>query len=338
MQVQPQFLGSYPSAIPRSMSSHPHLTTSISETQWHQSSDSSSATASQIYSMLNQSPALIDYSPSRGSSDSSFGNYNAGHLPSVQSGNAGEYLDYSPQVDSSTGPSRGIATRRKARTQANQQMPIGRGNREPQACFSRVLAAFCSLNMFLQTHTNLSLMYNVQSSPASRPQTPGSFSEANHFPSQPSHLNIMHTHNAFHPVLDATAQGQSYDQWGQAPPSQSRSRSTSTSDVRSVSPAGSSGTTISSSHSGQQSHSSFPRSRESPSDEPRTKGRKMRLCNGDRKRMCQMHLDNPEWKQEQLAKMFDVERSTVSKILKNKDSWLTVKDVNSHRVAKHRYS
>lgn len=54
--------------------------------------------------------------------------------------------------------------------------------------------------------------------------------------------------------------------------------------------------------------------------------------------MCQTHLDHPDWKQEQLARMFDVERSTVSKILKNKESWLAVADVNSHRVAKHRPS
>lgn len=83
---------------------------------------------------------------------------------------------------------------------------------------------------------------------------------------------------------------------------------------------------------------SLPYSHAISSDEPRTKGRKMRLCNGDRKRMCQMHLDNPDWKQEQLAKLFDVERSTVSKILKNKETWLAVADVNSHRVAKHRYA
>jgi hypothetical protein len=62
----------------------------------------------------------------------------------------------------------------------------------------------------------------------------------------------------------------------------------------------------------------------------------MRLCNGDRKKMCLEHLANPELKQEQLAQMFSVERSTVSKILKNKDKWIAVPEADINRVAKHR--
>lgn len=138
MQVQPQFLGSFspPSTIPRSMSNHPHLTSTISESHWHQSSDSTSATASQIYSMLNQSPNLVDYSPTRTSPDSSYGNYNAGHMsPSIPAGQSSEYFDYTPQMDGSTGPSRGNISRRKARTHASQHLPIGRSNRDNQARF-----------------------------------------------------------------------------------------------------------------------------------------------------------------------------------------------------------
>lgn len=181
-------------------------------------------------------------------------------------------------------------------------------------------------------------MYNAPSSSRSRPQSPSSFPEGSHFQPQSSHLNIVHTHDTFHPSLNG--QEHDYGQWSNTPSSHTRSRSTSTSDVRSVSPTGSVGsalTSLSSSHSGQNSHSSLSYSNAPMVDEPRAKGRKMRLCNGDRKKMCQMHLDNPEWKQEQLAKLFDVERSTVSKILKNKESWLAVADINSHRVAKHRY-
>ena len=63
----------------------------------------------------------------------------------------------------------------------------------------------------------------------------------------------------------------------------------------------------------------------------------MRLCNGDRKKMCLEHINNPELKQEQLAQMFSVERSTVSKILKNKDKWMAVPEADINRVAKHRY-
>jgi len=62
----------------------------------------------------------------------------------------------------------------------------------------------------------------------------------------------------------------------------------------------------------------------------------MRLCNGDRKKMCLEHITNPELKQEQLAQMFNVERSTVSKILKNKDKWMAVPEADINRVAKHR--
>jgi transcriptional regulator with XRE-family HTH domain len=64
----------------------------------------------------------------------------------------------------------------------------------------------------------------------------------------------------------------------------------------------------------------------------------MRLFNGDRKRMCIQHLENPNWNQEKLAKMFSVERSTVSKILKAKDKWMNVSDADINRVAKHRPS
>ena len=53
--------------------------------------------------------------------------------------------------------------------------------------------------------------------------------------------------------------------------------------------------------------------------------------------MCEKHRDNPELKQDQLAQMFSVERSTVSKILKNSKKWLAVQEVDINRVAKHRY-
>lgn len=51
---------------------------------------------------------------------------------------------------------------------------------------------------------------------------------------------------------------------------------------------------------------------------------KKRLTVGDRKLVCQRHLENPTQKQEQLAREFGVERSTVSKILKEKDKWLSM--------------
>lgn len=53
---------------------------------------------------------------------------------------------------------------------------------------------------------------------------------------------------------------------------------------------------------------------------------KKRLTVGDRKLVCQRHLENPTQKQEQLAREFGVERSTVSKILKEKEKWLSMPD------------
>ncbi|PWN19814.1 hypothetical protein BCV69DRAFT_278069 [Microstroma glucosiphilum] len=51
---------------------------------------------------------------------------------------------------------------------------------------------------------------------------------------------------------------------------------------------------------------------------------KKRLTVGDRKLVCLRHLENPTQKQEQLAREFGVERSTVSKILKEKEKWLSM--------------
>jgi hypothetical protein len=51
---------------------------------------------------------------------------------------------------------------------------------------------------------------------------------------------------------------------------------------------------------------------------------KKRLTVGDRKLVCQRHLESPTQKQEQLAREFGVERSTVSKILKEKEKWLSM--------------
>jgi hypothetical protein len=97
-------------------------------------------------------------------------------------------------------------------------------------------------------------------------------------------------------------------------------------------------TSVSSSNSGQKNHLFPPLAQPLLPEEPRPKFRKMRLFNGDRKRMCIEHLEHPDWKQEKLAKRFSVERSTVSKILKHKEKWMNVPDADIHRVAKHRPS
>lgn len=62
----------------------------------------------------------------------------------------------------------------------------------------------------------------------------------------------------------------------------------------------------------------------------------MRLWSTDRKKICVFHRDNPGLKQEEIALHFGVERSTVSKILKEKDRWLNVRDDEKLEVAKWR--
>ncbi|KAL6713375.1 hypothetical protein ACLMJK_008840 [Lecanora helva] len=46
------------------------------------------------------------------------------------------------------------------------------------------------------------------------------------------------------------------------------------------------------------------------------------LSDSDRRRMCEYHSDNPSVKQTEIGNMFGVERSTVSKVLRNKDKYL----------------
>jgi DNA-binding LacI/PurR family transcriptional regulator len=57
----------------------------------------------------------------------------------------------------------------------------------------------------------------------------------------------------------------------------------------------------------------------------------------DRKAICQYHLDFPSARQEDIAARYGVERSTISKILKQKEKWMNVPEAESLRVAKHRH-
>lgn len=68
----------------------------------------------------------------------------------------------------------------------------------------------------------------------------------------------------------------------------------------------------------------------------KSKQRKQRLCNVDRKAICQHHQEFPTARQEDIAAKFGVERSTISKILKNKNKWLNMPAHETERVSKHR--
>jgi len=67
------------------------------------------------------------------------------------------------------------------------------------------------------------------------------------------------------------------------------------------------------------------------------KPRKQRLFNHQRKEICLYHQENPGIRQEDIANKWGVERSTVSKILKQKSKWLNVPDGEEPHTAKHRY-
>jgi hypothetical protein len=122
----------------------------------------------------------------------------------------------------------------------------------------------------------------------------------------------------------------------------SRSASSySTSNPRSASPAlsvASALTSISSATSAPNSQTfpAFPLPSPPGAVIPRAKQRKQRLFNVDRKAICIYHQDNPNARQEDIAARYGVERSTISKILKNKTKWMNVPEDEDMRVAKHR--
>ena len=69
---------------------------------------------------------------------------------------------------------------------------------------------------------------------------------------------------------------------------------------------------------------------------PRVKHKKQRLCNAQRKEICLYAEQNPNARQEDMAMLWQVERSTVSKILKNRDKWLRLPQDDYNYIAKHR--
>jgi hypothetical protein len=119
----------------------------------------------------------------------------------------------------------------------------------------------------------------------------------------------------------------------------SRTRSTSYFEGRPHSPALSttSGVTNSSytfDNSTSADQSNIPASRAIV----REKHKKHRLRDFDRKSICIYHLTNPNARQEDIGAHFGVERSTISKILKEKDRWLSISEEDEcDQSAKHKY-
>ncbi|KAF8635997.1 hypothetical protein AX15_000159 [Amanita polypyramis BW_CC] len=71
---------------------------------------------------------------------------------------------------------------------------------------------------------------------------------------------------------------------------------------------------------------------------PRVKHKKQRLCNQQRRDICLYAEAHPNARQEDMASLWQVERSTVSKILKNRDKWLRLSQDEHNYIAKHRTS
>lgn len=115
----------------------------------------------------------------------------------------------------------------------------------------------------------------------------------------------------------------------------SRTRSATNTDLHPHSPA-------LSTHSGRTSHPS-PRvasRRDATSARSKRKERhhKHKLSDQDRKAICIYHQEHPNARQEDIGTVFGVERSTISKILKDKDRWLNISDDDraSELSSKHR--
>jgi hypothetical protein len=86
----------------------------------------------------------------------------------------------------------------------------------------------------------------------------------------------------------------------------------------------------------QQSSAGPPESSKSRRDPP-LKHTKHRLRDADRKNICLYHLSHPHARQEDIGSVFGVERSTISKILKEKDKWLNLTEEESNDpLSKHR--
>ncbi|KAF6222683.1 hypothetical protein HO133_000730 [Letharia lupina] len=66
----------------------------------------------------------------------------------------------------------------------------------------------------------------------------------------------------------------------------------------------------------------------SPKEKPTQSSSRRTLTDSDRRKMCEYHNENPNVKQTEIGAMFGVERSTVSKVLRNKDKYLVQEEGN----------
>ncbi|KAJ7095958.1 Tc5 transposase DNA-binding domain-containing protein [Mycena belliarum] len=217
------------------------------------------------------------------------------------------------ELDSSIGPSR-VLTRRQ-RAALEQHAPLARRPQPYDPALQRMYPASIS-----------------------RPQTPPNhdYQQRETLSLNVSATPIVQPSPSYHPLTPSSS-ASPYSTYGFYSTTHSRSASLSNTNPRSASPALSTAsalTSVSSSASGQNSFA-VPSTAEL---EARVKQKKQRLFNVDRKDICLYHKENPGARQEDIARIYGVERSTISKILKNKTKWLNVPADENLRIAKHRPS
>ncbi|OLL25380.1 Major centromere autoantigen B [Neolecta irregularis DAH-3] len=78
------------------------------------------------------------------------------------------------------------------------------------------------------------------------------------------------------------------------------------------------------SHASSPSELSIASTAPSPNGTKLSSKRKAKLSDTDRKNICLKYLENPSMKQDDIAKLFGVERSTVSKVLRQKEKYLAM--------------
>lgn len=177
--------------------------------------------------------------------------------------------------------------------------------------------------------------------PTSRPATPSSSHGMRVVPlSAPPHLSGHNTpgslitpvsHSPPYPSTPLSSCSQ-YSRYGF--PHHSRSVSGATSGPRSASPA----LSVRSAMTSVSSASGLYPDRMSPAySVVHDKQKKTRLTNQQRREICEFHQQNPTSRQEDIAMMWRVERSTISKILKAKAKWLASPSEEDHKTARHRY-
>ncbi|KAI0357418.1 CenpB-DNA-bind-domain-containing protein [Trametes cingulata] len=299
----------------------------------HSPPNSSASGHAHIPPMMNHSQEHVEYAPH--SAQQSFLSrhphdpFSQHHppSPSVDSGPSSNTMSFeSPQIPSSIGPDRGPSRRRlrpPGRVQSHGEIPD-----------------------FAMPEAHDTSHY--PSHQGSRPQTPN-------VPGAPDQF-VQVSEQARLPFHSPTGV------YGRHPPfqyTQPQSRSTSgsatsaASNPRSASPALSVAsvlTSVSSSASAPASVSSiqphpvsgirmcpvnltaiYPQHKKEPS-------KKKRLYNTDRREICMYAREHPGTKQEDIAHRFGVERSTVSKILKQRHRWLAVAVDEDVQIAKLRPS